>query len=68
MGKSKIKRGRPRGSKKKLHITYEIIIPSGVTESNPSIPFKTPEERWEEIVKICSAIISEFYQNILIDI
>jgi len=59
----KRRRGRPKGAKKKFHITYEIVY-SDTGKNNSSTPHKTPEERWEEIVEICSAIIAESCQNI----
>ncbi|MEW6008241.1 MAG: hypothetical protein AB1629_01215 [Candidatus Omnitrophota bacterium] len=61
-GKIANKKGRPRGSKKEFRITYEIV-PPGTIKSDLPIPQKTPDERWEEIVEICSAIIAEAYQK-----
>ena len=60
--KAKNKRGRPKGTRKKFHITYEIVY-SDPAKNNSSTPHKTSEERWEEIIEICSAIIAESSQN-----
>lgn len=57
-GKITNKKGRPKGSKKEFRITYEIVPPGSIKRDSP-IPQKTPDERWEEIVEICSAIIAE---------
>lgn len=60
--KIKSKKGRPKGSKKKFHITYEIVPPGTIKRDSP-IPQRTPDKRWEEIIEICSAIIAETSQE-----
>ena len=56
--KIKKKLGRPKGTKKKFYITYEIVPPGTIKRNLPMIQ-KTSKERWEEIVNICSEIIAE---------
>ncbi|MCK5707043.1 MAG: hypothetical protein KAI43_05270 [Candidatus Aureabacteria bacterium] len=53
-----IKRGRPKGSRKKHIITYEILPPGTLKKKFPDKP-ETAVQRWEEILEICTRIIAE---------
>ncbi|MFH2099191.1 MAG: hypothetical protein ABIJ95_06750 [Pseudomonadota bacterium] len=46
---------RKRGGKRGFSFTYNIVL-NGVNESK--IAERSPEQRWEEIIKVCSNIVA----------